>query len=177
MKLGPIDVQPRCDWKAMPFKDKRKGAIWRCGWCTATRKSRAMPAAESCAFVSPERDSTAEPVKAEGRPAAGSGESPLRPMSPRESPMADYQMIAAKQGTKIMRMYWAMMMLRDFYDVDRSVCRLVHNWMELGMDEPIPFPSSPHFPDWAEKHGLEDVDGCVGMLITAQLSPERKAGS
>jgi rubrerythrin len=39
MQIDP----PRCDWSVMPFKDRRRGAIWRCRSCGHSARGKHEP--------------------------------------------------------------------------------------------------------------------------------------
>ena len=85
-----------------------------------------------------------------------------------------YQSVAQEQGTSLIRMRFALMMLRAWNSgtagYDAEVVLTVNQWIDGGMQGPIPYPRSPFFREWAEKQGWTEVRGFVGMTFTAQTS-------
>ena len=83
-----------------------------------------------------------------------------------------YQEAAAKAGSTAMRMRLALLILRHFAlggDWDPGVVTDIRTWIDSGMDNPIPWPSSHFFQKWAHRQGIENVDGCVGFRATMAL--------
>jgi hypothetical protein len=79
---------------------------------------------------------------------------------------------AAMQGTTIIRMRFALLMLRKFAmgeDYDSLVLLTVKDWIDSGMNGPIPWPDSPFFARWAAEQGWSNVNGFVGFKYVATL--------
>jgi hypothetical protein len=73
-----------------------------------------------------------------------------------------------------LRMYIALRMLRAWnngnegYSAD--VVMTVHDWIDGGMEGPIPWPSSPFFAEWATHSGYAKVnDRYVGFAFTVDV--------
>ena len=84
-----------------------------------------------------------------------------------------YQQAAATAGQRAMRMRFALLMLREFGGLGNGmhggVMNTVRAWIDEGMTEPLPWPESPFFDDWAAKQGWSNVDGCVGFRLKMEL--------
>ena len=84
-----------------------------------------------------------------------------------------YQSIAAKQGSKIMRLRIALKIIREFGGFGNSfhggVMHTMTKWMDAGMDGPVPWPESVFFDTWATAQGMSNVDGFVGYRLTVNL--------
>ena len=80
-----------------------------------------------------------------------------------------YQKIAAKQGSKIMRLRIALKIIREFGGFGdgyhAGVMLTMREWMDSGMDSPVPWPESAFFDTWAAAQGLSNVDGFVGYRL------------
>ena len=80
-----------------------------------------------------------------------------------------YQKIAAEQGSKIMRIRIALKIIRKFGDISNGyhagVMLIMHEWMDSGMDSPVPWPESAFFDTWAAAQGMSNVDGFVGYRL------------
>jgi hypothetical protein len=48
---------------------------------------------------------------------------------------------------------------------DGQVVVTIHQWIDAGMNGPIPFPDNPFFREWAEKNGFSNVAGFVGLRL------------
>jgi len=85
-----------------------------------------------------------------------------------------YQKCAAECGSKSMRYVWALMILREWalgQNYDARALITVRDWIDSGMNGPIPWPGGLFFAEWATERGLSNVDGYVGMRLTAKLVP------
>ncbi len=82
-----------------------------------------------------------------------------------------YQEVAATAGEKIFRLQTALTIIREWSmkNWDARAVRVIRDWIDSGMSEPLPWPGGAFFEEWAEKQGYSNVDGCVGLRITAQL--------
>jgi hypothetical protein len=83
--------------------------------------------------------------------------------------------IAAKQGTTIIRMRFALLTLRAWSglgdaDFDAVVVGAVNDWIDGGMNGPVPWPDSPFFAEWALKRGWANIDGFIGFRFEAKLA-------
>jgi hypothetical protein len=72
-----------------------------------------------------------------------------------------------------LRMYMALKILRAWNSgtagFDALVVGTIHQWIDDGdMQLPIPWPRSPFFEEWAEKHGYANIDGHVGFRLVGQ---------
>lgn len=66
----------------------------------------------------------------------------------------------------IRQLRFALSMLRRFNmagNFDSSVVMTVREWIDAGMNGPVPWPDSPFFADWAYKQGWENIKGFVGL--------------
>jgi hypothetical protein len=85
-----------------------------------------------------------------------------------------YQSIAAQQGSKIMRLRIALQIIREFgMDISfhGGVMFTVREWIDAGMEGPVPWPESVFFDTWAKSQGMSKVDGAVGYRLTATMLP------
>lgn len=86
-----------------------------------------------------------------------------------------YQSIAAKQGSKIMRLRIALQIIREFGGFGNGfhggVMATMTKWMDDGMDGPVPWPESVFFDTWATTKGMSNVDGFVGYRLTMRIVP------
>jgi hypothetical protein len=84
-----------------------------------------------------------------------------------------YQSIASQQGSKIMRLRIALKIIREFGGFGQGfhggVMATMCEWMDAGMDGPVPWPESVFFDTWAKGQGMSKVDGFVGYRMTAKL--------
>lgn len=84
-----------------------------------------------------------------------------------------YQSIAAQQGSKIMRLRIALQIIREFGGFGQGfhggVMATMAEWMDDGMDGPLPWPESVFFDTWAKSQGMSNVDECVGYRLTVKL--------
>lgn len=78
---------------------------------------------------------------------------------------------AGKQGTTIIRMRFALLMLREWNGKSFSaiVAKTVHDWIDGGMNGPVPWPDDPFFAEWATERGWSNVDGSVGFRATVKV--------
>lgn len=71
------------------------------------------------------------------------------------------------------RMRFALLMLREFGGIgaayDSLVVLKVTEWIDGGMQGPVPWPDSPFFSEWAKEKGWTNVDGFVGFRFTVSL--------
>lgn len=71
------------------------------------------------------------------------------------------------------RMWIALSILRAWNSgtegFDGIVVKRVNDWIDAGMQGPIPWPESPFFAEWAEQHGLSNVRGNIGFKFEATL--------
>lgn len=90
--------------------------------------------------------------------------------------IARYREIAAKNGTKCFRMSIALKLARQFgihsrkYDSGPSFA--LAEWVDAGMPEGVPWPSSPFAQEWLREQGYSDCDGKIGMRLTATLADD-----
>ena len=74
-----------------------------------------------------------------------------------------------------LRMFIALQVLRAWNNgsvgFDALVIATIHNWIDGGMQGPIPWPRSPFFEEWAAKRGYSCVDGFIGFRCTARMLP------
>ena len=83
-----------------------------------------------------------------------------------------YQRAAARAGTQALRMRIALKILRAWgigqnWDV-RAVIT-IRDWIDGGMDGPVPWPGGAFFEEWAAEQGLSNIDGHCGYRLTMQL--------
>lgn len=83
-----------------------------------------------------------------------------------------YQRAAARAGTQALRMRIALKILREWsmghrYSAHVVIC--VRNWIDDGMNGPVPWPGGAFFEEWAAEQGLSNVDGFCGYRLTMQL--------
>ena len=85
----------------------------------------------------------------------------------------DYQGIAARQGSAVMRYRMALEILREFGGIggnwNASVTAVVRRWIDGGMDSPLPWPGGAFFEEWAAKKGLSNIDGFCGYRLKMQI--------
>jgi hypothetical protein len=84
---------------------------------------------------------------------------------------------AAASGQAAMRMRFALLILREWalgkcYHAGAMIA--IRDWIDGGMDGPVPWPGGAFFEEWAEKQGFSNVDGFVGFRVTVQLLPDTK---
>ena len=90
-------------------------------------------------------------------------------MSP-EKWLLELQQIAAEQGNTIMRMRFALLMLRQYSttkDFDGLVRHIVCRWIDGGMKGSVPWPDSAFFAQWAAEKGWTNINGNVGFGFAA----------
>lgn len=83
-----------------------------------------------------------------------------------------YQTIAAKQGGRLMRMHIALKIIREFgmdLDFHADIMADIREWIDRGMNEPIPWPNSAFFELWAKGQGMSNINGSVGYRVTAKM--------
>jgi hypothetical protein len=72
-----------------------------------------------------------------------------------------------------LRMFIAIKILRAWNSGIAGYCgdavATVNQWIDGGMQGPIPFPQSPFFAEWATKNGLSNIDGFVGFILKGDL--------
>lgn len=75
-------------------------------------------------------------------------------------------------GNVALRQLWAIKILREWNgrNYDARVTHTVHKWIDDGMQGPIPYPGGAFFDDWARENGLSNVNGFVGVVLTAELT-------
>lgn len=84
-----------------------------------------------------------------------------------------YREMAARNGTTCFRYSIALKLARQFgihsreFDGDPSL-RLA-DWVDAGMMDGVPWPSSPFAQEWLRKHGYSDCHGKIGMRATMTL--------
>lgn len=90
-----------------------------------------------------------------------------------EAEVAHYRQITAEQGTKIIRLRLALRIARQFglhgREYHAFVAGDLADWIDAGMDKPIPYPSSPAFAHWADREGLANVGGHVGYRAVVTI--------
>lgn len=74
--------------------------------------------------------------------------------------------VAAEQAAYVLRMRVALCILRAWGGagdpLSAGVVRVVHGWIDSGMEGPVPWPDDPAFRAWAARHGMCEVGGHVG---------------
>ena len=74
--------------------------------------------------------------------------------------------MAEKKDNGPLRMFIALNVLRAWHygteGFDATVVRTIWDWIDGGMDGPVPWPNSPFFTEWAERTGYSNVDGSIG---------------
>lgn len=48
----------------------------------------------------------------------------------------------------------------------------INDWLQAGMNGPVPWPDSPFFADWAEQNGYSKIGKYVGFKFQAQINEE-----
>lgn len=69
-----------------------------------------------------------------------------------------------------MRLRIALQIIREFgMDIGfhEGVMFTVREWIDAGMEGPVPWPESVFFDTWAKSQGMSKVDGAVGYRLTA----------
>jgi hypothetical protein len=82
-----------------------------------------------------------------------------------------YQQAAAKCGQHAMRMRFALLILREWSikHWSSNITMTVQEWIDAGMSGPIPWPGGAFFEEWAEEQGWTNIDGFIGIRVTAKL--------
>lgn len=84
--------------------------------------------------------------------------------------------IRAPQENTLIRMRFALLTLRNFGgftggDLDALVVGTILDWIDSGMNGPVPWPDSPFFKAWAKDRGWSNVNGFIGFKFIAELLP------
>jgi hypothetical protein len=87
---------------------------------------------------------------------------------------AEKALAAISQENGPIRLYIALRLARAHFglsgvDYDSSVVMAVNQWIDGGMQGPVPWPDSPFFAQWAEKNGYANIDGFVGFKFSVDL--------
>lgn len=79
-----------------------------------------------------------------------------------------------KTNTPI-RMWIALKMLRAWNHgtegFEALTVMTVNEWIDGGMNGPIPWPNSPFFAEWAKNNGLSNCNGSVGFICRMEMKP------
>lgn len=78
-----------------------------------------------------------------------------------------YQFRLAERMATMVRLRVAIQIISKFVlnDYDSLVVMKIEEWIDRGVDTPIPWPATPFFEDWARAKGLSNFDGYVGFKL------------
>lgn len=71
-----------------------------------------------------------------------------------------------------LRMHIALTFLRAWHTPDQfdsSLVLCIYDWIDGGMNSPIPWPSSPFVAQWAERRGYSNIGGFIGFRLTVEV--------
>jgi hypothetical protein len=73
----------------------------------------------------------------------------------------------------VIRLRIALKIIREFggfgHGYHAGVMHSMTQWMDAGMEGPVPWPESVFFDTWAASQGLTNIDGHVGYRLTMKL--------
>lgn len=82
----------------------------------------------------------------------------------------------AKNGRLCMRYSIALKLARQFgihsHAFDSQPSLMLAKWVDAGMAEQLPWPSSPFAQDWLTSEGYSACSGKIGMRATVTLIPQ-----
>lgn len=83
----------------------------------------------------------------------------------------EWRDIATDQGARLLRLRLALQILRSWSNGGASgsapVARVIHGWIDAGMEGPLPWPDDPGFHAWAAREGLGRVGDHIGHWFSA----------